>query len=172
MPHSHEMPRIGLGGGCHWCTEAVFQALGGVDRVEQGFIRAPAPEDSWSEAVIVTFDPAKIDQLSLIEIHLRTHAATSDHTMRSKYRSAVYAFNEAQLAMADRALSTLQAQFSEPLITRALLYQDFKRSEAQFQNYYAANPDRPFCQTHIDPKLALLKRRFSQHLEVSEPLHS
>jgi peptide-methionine (S)-S-oxide reductase len=167
MPHTLVTARIGLGGGCHWCAEAVFQVLRGVIRVEQGFIRAEAPDDAWSEAVIVEFNPAQIDQETLIEIHLRTHAATSNHTMRGKYRSAIYAFNAAQADQARASLETLQSEFDAPLITRVLPYQDFKFSEVQFQNYYADNPDRPFCQTHIDPKLALLKRRFSTHVGMA-----
>jgi len=93
---AHIGRKIGLGGGCHWCTEAVFQALRGVERVEQGFIRSTAPHDGWSEAVIVHFDPAVIDLKTLIEVHLRTHASTSEHSMRGKYRSAVYAFDPQQ----------------------------------------------------------------------------
>ncbi|MBO6639652.1 MAG: peptide-methionine (S)-S-oxide reductase [Roseitalea sp.] len=81
--------RIGFGGGCHWCTEAVFQALRGVTRVEQGFVRSEPPFDAWSEAVIVTFDPASIDLATLTEVHLRTHASTAAHAMRGEYRSAV-----------------------------------------------------------------------------------
>jgi peptide methionine sulfoxide reductase MsrA len=88
---SAEVHRVGFGGGCHWCTEAAFAALRGVIRVEQGFIRADAPDDNFSEAVLLTFRPEKISVGSLIEIHLRTHSSTSNHSMRRKYRSAVYA---------------------------------------------------------------------------------
>ena len=58
--------RIGLGGGCHWCTEAVFQNLCGVQQVAQGFIRSIAPDDKDSEAVMVDFDSAKISLAVLI----------------------------------------------------------------------------------------------------------
>ena len=93
--------KIGFGGGCHWCTEAVFQSLKGIETVEQGFIRSDAPADTWSEAVIVHYDPAEIDLAVLMEVHLRTHAATKDHSMRSKYRSAVYTFDGGQSGEAD-----------------------------------------------------------------------
>lgn len=53
---------IGLGGGCHWCTEGIFQMLKGVVRVDQGFIRSEPPSDAWAEGVIVHFDPAEIDR--------------------------------------------------------------------------------------------------------------
>jgi len=90
------MAKIGFGGGCHWCTEAVFQALNGVQKVEQGFIRSDPPQDSFSEAVIVTFDSKILSLETLIEVHLRTHASTSSHKMRGKYRSAIYIFDNQQ----------------------------------------------------------------------------
>lgn len=151
--------RIGLGGGCHWCTEAVFQSLPGVGQVDQGFIRAPAPDDALSEAVVVHFDPAVIALTDLIEAHLHTHASTSAHSMRHKYRSAVYAFGEDQAAEARAALGVLQAQFDAPLITRVLAFAGFEASDVRFRNYYATDPERPFCRTHIAPKLAALRAR-------------
>ena len=92
--------RIGLGGGCHWCTEAVFQALAGVQRVEQGYIRAQPPADQESEGVILHFDPARIPLAVLIEVHLLTHASTANHALRHRYRSAIYSFDEVQAAEA------------------------------------------------------------------------
>lgn len=67
------MAKAGFGGGCHWCTEGVFQALRGVAQVDQGFVRSDAPADTWSEGVIVTFDPSVIPLATLSEVHLRTH---------------------------------------------------------------------------------------------------
>jgi hypothetical protein len=112
---------MGLGGGCHWCTEAVFQAPRGVSNVAQGFIRAPAPNEAWSEAVIVTFDPSEIDEKTLIDIHLRTHASTSPHKFRGKYRSAVYVFDDGQRLRAERDLHELQADFDEPLVNQVFV---------------------------------------------------
>ena len=88
--------KIALGGGCHWCTEAVFQHLKGVDRVEQGYVSSDGMHSTFSEAVIVHFEPQMIPLAKLIEIHLYTHNSTSNHSFRKKYRSAVYYLNEAQ----------------------------------------------------------------------------
>src|SRR3954451_12716902 len=85
--------KIGFGGGCHWCTEAVFLSLKGVEQVEQGWIASQPPYDAFSEAVVVTYDPLVITLTDLITIHLHTHASTSNHSMRQKYRSAVYWFD-------------------------------------------------------------------------------
>lgn len=155
--------RIGFGGGCHWCTEAVFQTLRGVSHVEQGFIKSVAPHDTFSEAVIVTFDPDVIPLDILIDVHLRTHASTSAHKMRRKYRSAVYAFSAQQLATVQSHIRDLQTYFEKPVITMALAFDGFKPSPDQFRNYYQSNTEKPFCKTYIDPKLREIRRRFSTH---------
>lgn len=161
--------RVGLGGGCHWCTEAVFQALRGVGDVAQGFVRADAPHDSWSEAVVVTFDPDAIDLKSLIEVHLRTHASTSRHKMRGKYRSAVYCFDDGQARSASEALESLQAGFPERLVTCVLPHVSFRPSDRRFHDYYATDPDRPFCRTYIDPKLRLIRETYSNLVRSGSP---
>ena len=154
--------KIGLGGGCHWCTEAVFQSLLGVKNVAQGFVASEGNNHSFSEAVIVDFDPQVISLETLIEIHLYTHKSTSEHSMRSKYRSAVYYFSDEQQSKVDQILNKLQQNFKEPIITKALQFRNFKESEARFKNYYYSNPDKPFCETHINPKLTLLLKQFSK----------
>lgn len=157
--------KIGLGGGCHWCTEAVFQALRGVTSVAQGFVRSDPPHDSWSEAVDVTFDPGEISLPTLIEVHLRTHASNSEHKFRVKYRSAIYVHDAAQRAAVEAALANLQKHFQAPLVTMVLPHRGFKASDARFHNYYANGPERPFCQRYIDPKLDLLRRQFARAMK-------
>jgi peptide-methionine (S)-S-oxide reductase len=158
--------QVGFGGGCHWCTEAVYQALQGVGYVEQGFIQSLPPDDGWSEAVIVTYDPVAIGLATLIEIHLRTHASTSAHKMRGKYRSAIYPTNEVQSGEAQVALDHLQSQFAEPIVTQVLHLAAFKPSDTRFHDYYRSDPTRPFCQTYIDPKLNLLRERFAEEMRA------
>lgn len=155
------MERIGFGGGCHWCTESVFLALRGVTRVDQGYIRSHPPDDTFSEAVIVTFDRAEIPLPVLIEIHLRTHASTSDHKMRGKYRSAIYASQDARAAEVAQHLDHLQDGFEAPLVTRVLHLVDFKPSDPRYHDYYARNTGGAFCTRYIDPKLETLRREFS-----------
>lgn len=153
--------KIGFGGGCHWCTEAVFQSLKGVTQVKQGFIAATEPDSLYSEAVIVSFKKDQLSLKELISVHLHTHNSTSDHSLRGKYRSAIYVFDEEEMRVVKAILRSLQTDFIDPLITKVLLYAHFKPSEEQFQNYYFSNPDKPFCETYIVPKLALLKDKFT-----------
>ena len=153
--------KIGFGGGCHWCTEAVFQALRGVMWVEQGFIQSTPPNQSWSEAVIVTYDTEVIDLETLANVHVRTHAATAAHSMRPKYRSAIYTFSEHQQDEANIILDGLGDEFDNGLVTEALPFVGFKPSEERLLNYYETNPPRPFCKGYIDPKLDLIRKNFS-----------
>lgn len=149
--------KIGFGGGCHWCTEAIFASLKGVHQVEQGWIDSHTPEASTlSEAVIVHFDPSLLTLEILIEIHLLTHNATSNHSLRQKYRSAIYTFDDVQIQEAHRILKTQQASFAKPLITKVYPFKAFKGNEEKFLNYYHKDPQRPFCKRYIEPKLKKL----------------
>jgi peptide-methionine (S)-S-oxide reductase len=155
--------KIAFGGGCYWCTEAVFQSLRGVVQVEQGFIRSTGEDNGLSEAVIVHFEPEVISIDDLIAVHLHTHSSTSDHSMRARYRSAVYVFDEAQAVLATASISGHQQDFDQPLVTRVLPFAEFQASDAKYHNYYANNPEQAFCQTYIHPKLEMLKQRYSRH---------
>lgn len=153
------MDQIGFGGGCHWCTEAVFQSLRGVGEVRQGFIASDAPDETFSEAVLIDFDPDQITLSDLIEVHLITHASTADHKMRGKYRSGIYVVDQQQGTDASALLSKLTDETGERFVTRVLPMRAFKASDERFHDYYASNPDRPFCQTYINPKLAKLRQK-------------
>ncbi|MEM9361818.1 MAG: peptide-methionine (S)-S-oxide reductase [Bacteroidota bacterium] len=153
--------KIGLGGGCHWCTEAVFSSLKDVIHVEQGFISSKE-ESAFSEAVIVTYESSKITLKDLIEIHLYTHKSTSNHSMRTKYRSAVYAFDSLDYEKSNEVVGVLKKEFNKDLITRVLHFRSFKSSEAQFKEYYYTNSKKPFCTTYIVPKLSFLLKKYGK----------
>jgi peptide-methionine (S)-S-oxide reductase len=158
----NNLREIGLGGGCHWCTEAVFASLKGVATVQQGWIASNTPNDAFSEAVIITYDAAIISLKDLIDIHLHTHSSTANHSMRGKYRSAVYYFNEADKEPIENILLELQPEFALPIITEALPFVQFKLSVPEQLNYYYSNPEKPFCKLYIDPKLQMLRQKFSR----------
>ncbi|MEO1030009.1 MAG: peptide-methionine (S)-S-oxide reductase [Bacteroidota bacterium] len=156
--------KIALGGGCHWCTEAVFQALNGVEKVEQGYVASTGEHNTFSEAVIVHFNADVISLNTLIEIHLHTHNSTSDHTMRAKYRSAIYTYSEEQFAEVRHLLNAFQNEFEGQLITKVYPFSEFKASREAIQNYYQKNPKKPFCERFINPKLEFLRNQYSNHV--------
>lgn len=153
---------IAFGGGCHWCTEAVFQSLIGVTDVAQGWVKSTDENDTFSEAVIVQFDENTIPLKVLIEIHLRTHKSTVQHSMRKKYRSAIYYYDQSQQKEVSEILQTLQADFEDNIITKVLPFVAFKASRSAITNYYYSNPQKPFCEQFINPKLKLLLNAFSE----------
>ncbi len=155
------MARIGLGGGCHWCTEGVFQALRGVAQVDQGFLQSAAPWDAWAEGVIVTFDPAAIPIETLVEVHLRTHSAGGTYSPGGRYRSAVYTMAADQHAPVDRVIARFAAETGQPARTKILPFAGFEPSEARYRNYYRTDPARPFCRRYIDPKLDYIRTHFA-----------
>jgi peptide-methionine (S)-S-oxide reductase len=158
--------KIALGGGCHWCTEAVFQALKGVINVEQGFVASEGDHSAFSEAVIVHFNTDVITLNTLIKIHLLTHKSTSNHSMRTKYRSAIYAFSNDQNIEAETILNAFQSEFENKLITKVYSFSKFKPSREAIQNYYLKNRKKPFCERFINPKFKLLMDTFSNHVNA------
>ena len=155
------LENAGFGGGCHWCTEAVFRSLRGVTEVAQGFIAADPPHQAYSEAVSVTWDPDLIGFDDLIAVHLATHASMSQHKMRGKYRSAVYVKDDASAEQARRIIAELAEQTGSAFVTAVLPFRAFKASDKRYQNYYDRNREGPFCAAYIEPKLALLRQRFA-----------
>lgn len=160
-----ELQKIGFGGGCHWCTEAVFLSLKGVEEVQQGFITPKGTPEAFSEAVIVQYRSEEIAISTLIAIHLHTHKSTSEHSMRGKYRSGIYVFNTDDGDVAKVALQELQKDFPEPIITQVLHFGTFKSSLPQYHDYYFTNPDKPFCTTYIAPKLKVLLHKFAKEVD-------
>lgn len=162
--HIESFSKIGLGGGCHWCTEGVFESLIGIKAVNQGWIASSDKNAELSEAIEVCFDQALISLQTLIEIHLHTHASTSNHSMRKKYRSAIYTYNDVQNQEASKILDSLQSDFDKPIITQVLPFYSFKANKDELQNYLYNSPDKPFCKTYIHPKLRLLLTRFKHQV--------
>ncbi|KAA6432670.1 peptide methionine sulfoxide reductase [Dyadobacter flavalbus] len=156
--------KIGLGGSCHWCTEAIFQSLKGVISVNQGWISSGDHPAEFSEAVVVEYNPDLITLETLVEIHLHTHSCTAEHSMRSKYRSAVYTFADKQAISAKRAIEQLRNDFENPVITKVIRFHSFRLNSEKYLDYYYNDPDKPFCRTFIDPKLKILLNRFSDHV--------
>lgn len=161
------MEKIGFGGSCHWCTEAIFQSITGVAKVDQGWIAAEGIEDSFSEGVLVFFEPSKINLFQLVKIHLHTHSCTSIHPMRQKYRSAVYTHSLKQHQEVLEILSQLQQEFDQPIITKALPFASFRMNKETYLDYYRKNPDKPFCQRYIVPKLKLVKEQLSNDERIN-----
>ena len=157
--------KIGLGGGCHWCTEAVFKAVKGVYNLRQGYISAKESPDQFYEGIIMNYDPESVMLEDLILIHLRTHQSMKDHSMRHRYRSAVYVYNQLELEKTRQTLMKIENSTGSKFVTRAYELACFKESRAEIRNYYQTDPQRPFCTRYIQPKLDLLLKEFKTLLK-------
>ncbi len=155
-----KLKKIGFGGGCHWCTEAIFQSLRGVVNVAQGYIKSTGDEHYFSEAVIVSYNSGIIMLKDLIEIHLHTHKSTSNHSFRKKYRSAIYYFEELDKSNIRYLLDQQQQNFKTPIITKILPFYEFLPSREELLNYYLKNPEKPFCKKYVHPKLEFLRHNY------------
>lgn len=133
----------------------------------QGFVASTAPDDSFSEGVIVHFDPEIIGLEQLLEVHLHTHQSTSNHRFRTKYRSAMYWFEKKQESAFAKAISTIQPQFPKLIITKALPFISFRLNDISFLEYYKNNPEAPFCTRYIDPKMSFLEKNFKDIIDRS-----
>ncbi len=153
-----------MGGGCHWCTEAVFSSLRGVGDVKQGWISAIEKPD-FSEAVLLEYDPNRIPLKVLLRIHLSTHSSTSNHPMRNKYRSAVYTFSGARRLEVERLMREIQPDFPKKIITEALSFRKFRINAEEYLDYYRKDPRRPFCQNIIAPKIRKLILEYKNWIE-------
>lgn len=156
--------KLAFGGGCHWCTEAVFQSLVGVERVYQGWATHIQDDNAFSEAALIEYNSNEINLEVLLEVHLLTHSSTSNHSMREKYRSAVYVTHLDQEQEIFNVLGSLQKKFLKPLQTQILPLTRFK-TNPEYQNYYYQNPNRAFCRRYIDPKLILMLERFPEYIK-------
>ncbi|MUP45720.1 peptide methionine sulfoxide reductase [Gramella sp. BOM4] len=158
------LQKIGMGGGCHWCTEAVFQVLKGVKRVEQGYLSIDSDPEKFYEGVIVYFNSTEIDLKTLIKVHLQTHQSQENHSLRTRYLSAIYYFDKTQKARIENILDRLKEKGIK-FITRAVPFGKFRASREEIRNYYRTDPERPFCKTYINPKLKIIQDHFSKHTE-------
>ena len=158
--------KLGLGGGCHWCTEAVFSSLNGVKNVQQGWLSSTAPNDQLSEGVLLEFDSEVIRLKDIVDIHLESHSSKANHSMRDKYRSAIYVQNKHDETDVLQQLALLKAENEQPNVTQVLPLNEFKcQSNEKYVDYFYQQPDKPFCKTHIMPKLKRLLVKHSDHFK-------
>ena len=168
---------ITLGGGCFWCLEAVFQDLRGVTSVESGYSGGTVADPTYkevctgrtghAEVVQVTFDPAVLRLRDLLEVFFALHDPTTLNRqgadVGTQYRSVIFYRTPEQRAIAEQVIAGLTAQkaFSAPIVTEVEPFKAFYKAEAYHQNYYRDNPDQPYCQLVISPKLAKFHKLFN-----------
>ncbi len=171
-----------FGGGCFWCTEAIFQQLEGVVRVESGYSGGKTINPTYrevcagstghAEVVQITFDPSAISYDDLVRIHLSTHNPTTLNRqgadVGTQYRSIILAHSEEQQKVAGKVIEEMAPHYDSPIITEFARYEAFYAAEEQHQNFYRSNPGQPYCEAVISPKLEKFKKLFKE--KILKPL--
>lgn len=168
---------ITLGAGCFWCVEAVFERVKGVEKVVSGYsggsIANPTYREVTSgltghaEVVQVTFDPAVISLSQILRIFWKTHDPTTLNRqgadIGTQYRSAIFYHSEQQKATARELKDILDksAVWPQPIVTEITALRNFYNAEDSHQEYYRKNPNQPYCQFVIVPKLEKFEKIFS-----------
>ena len=175
-----------LGGGCFWCTEAVFQQLAGVHAVESGYcgghIENPTYEQICSgttghaEVCQIQFDSSRITFRELLNVFWKVHDPTTlnrqGNDVGTQYRSVIFYHDETQRdeAVASRDAAQAAGIWSDPIVTEITALPVYYSAERYHQNYFQDNQRQPYCAFVIRPKLEHLKADFSQL--VKTPDHS
>lgn len=169
-----------FGGGCFWCTEAVFQQLRGVESVVSGYSGGQTLNPDYrsvcngntghAEVIQVKFDPSQISYADLLRIHLATHDPTTLNRQGAdrgtQYRSVIFTENAEQQAIAQQVLAEMQSAFDEPIVTQIVPLDKFYKAEDYHQNYYRSNPSAGYCQAVISPKLSKARALFREKLKT------
>ena len=174
---SSETSVIVLGGGCFWCTEAVFDQVRGVLDVESGYANGHTPtatyeavctgQTGYAEVVRVVFDPSVIDLRVLLQIFFATHDPTTLNRqgadVGTQYRSGIYVTHDAQ-AEATLALVnelTKEGVFDAPIVTEVAPLSRYVPAEDEHQDFYARHPFHGYCRAVAAPKVSKLRRVFA-----------
>jgi peptide-methionine (S)-S-oxide reductase len=167
---------ITLGGGCFWCMEAVFQDLKGVVSVQSGYSGGSVADPTYrevctgrtghAEVVQIAFDPAVLSLHDLLEVFFALHDPTTLNRqgadVGTQYRSVIFYRTPEQKETAKEVIRDLTAKrvYDAPIVTEVQPFKTFYKAEDCHQNYYRDNPDQPYCQLVISPKLSKFRKLF------------
>ncbi len=169
-----------FGGGCFWCTEAVFQMLKGVVAVAPGYAGGTTENPTYeevssgrtghAEATRIEFNPKEISYAELLTVFFATHDPTTlnrqGNDVGTQYRSAIFYTSEAQKAEAEKYIASLQEQPGDPIVTEVVPLKAFYEAEDYHHNYYQRNGGKPYCQLIISPKVQKVKEKFAAILST------
>jgi len=171
-----------LGGGCFWCTEAIFSEVKGVEKVEPGYAGGTVENPTYeqvctgttghAEVVQITFDPQVISYRQLLTIFFTIHDPTTPNRqgedVGSQYRSIILYHSEEQRRVAEEVMEEVRRAKiwgDRPIVTELVPFKAFYRAEEYHHNYYRRNPDKPYCRLVIAPKLAKFRSHYPDMLK-------
>ncbi len=168
-----------LAGGCFWCLDAVYRDLRGVEKVVSGYMGGQTANPSYelvctgtsghAEVVQITFDPDVISYRELLEVFFTIHDPTTLNRQGAdsgtQYRSAIFYHSPDQEAAAEEVSAKVQPLWDDPIVTEVAPADTFYPGEEHHQDYYNNNPNLPYCQIVIEPKVAKARATFLEKLK-------
>lgn len=170
-----------FGNGCFWCTEAIFEQLEGVYKVESGYaggtVKNPTYEEvctgttGHAEVIRLTFDPKAISYTELLEVFFSTHDPTTLNRqgadVGTQYRSVIFYHNEEQKKAAEKIIAALENEsvFENPIVTEITAINNYSVAENKHQDYYNNNKNQGYCRAVINPKLEKFKKQYKDKLK-------
>jgi len=170
---AHEKSQLAtLGGGCFWCTEAVFERLDGVASVISGYAGGQTKNPTYrevcngttghAEVIQVKYDPDTISYAELLDVFWQAHDPTTLNRQGAdtgtQYRSVILYHDEAQKTAAEASKTSAKGMFKRPIVTEIAAYTTFYPAEEAHQDYFKRNPNAPYCVYVIHPKLRKLDK--------------
>lgn len=175
------MEKIAFGGGCFWCTEAVFKKLKGVTKVLPGYAGGTVPHPSYlqvatgttghAEVIYLEYDPGQIAFHDLLTVFFASHNPTTVNRqgddVGTQYRSAIFHTTEKQRNEAEEFIARMNASHPNgaPVVTELSPLGDFYEAENYHHDYFEKNPTQAYCQVVINPKLEKVQKEFAQLLK-------
>ncbi len=170
------MQTLVLGGGCFWCTEAVYTQVRGVADVESGYCNGSLPNPTYEmvctgqsghcEVVKLVYDPAQVTTRELLEIFFVIHDPTTLNRqgadVGTQYRSGIYFTTPAQEVIAREVLAELAASgvYRSPVVTEVVPLANYAAAEPYHQDFFARNPNQGYCMAVAAPKVAKFRKTF------------
>ncbi|MBP7273792.1 MAG: peptide-methionine (S)-S-oxide reductase MsrA [Saprospiraceae bacterium] len=173
--------KITLGGGCFWCTEAVYQDLIGVLNVASGYSGGDTENPTYrdvcsgltghAEVIEITFDTTQISLAEILDIFWHVHDPTTlnrqGNDVGTQYRSVIFYRNEVQknIAVASIAAAEKEGIWADKIVTTLEPFKQFYIAENYHQNYFKDNPNQPYCIYVVSPKVEKFKRKYKDKLK-------
>jgi peptide-methionine (S)-S-oxide reductase len=165
-----------FGGGCFWCTEAVFEQLDGVKSVTSGYAGGATENPTYqqvcsgltghAEVIQIEFDPGKITYDRLLEVFWLAHDPTTLNRQGAdsgtQYRSIILYHSEDQKLVAKKSMIRAQANFYNPIVTQLEAFTKLYPAEQYHQDFYRRNPNQGYCRMVISPKLKKLQKELQK----------
>ncbi len=176
-----DLEKATFGGGCFWCTEAIYSELKGVVDVKPGYSGGTTKNPTYkevctgetghAEVIQITFDPNIISFVEILEVFFMTHNPTSlnrqGNDVGTQYRSVIFYHSERQKEVAEKVIKlfTDEKVYDQPIVTEITAFEKFYEAEDYHQNYFARNKNEGYCQFVIIPKIDKFRKIFKDKLK-------